>query len=113
MLEQLHEHLRSRDLGFERVVERQGTRFTSILAVATLLAVAALTGVGILGYLFVNRGALLTAAARATFKRNLCEGSPLLDAGEILRFFACRRGRFTTEAQRHGGAPLLPRRDAN
>jgi hypothetical protein len=55
VLEQLHEHLRSRDLGFERVVERQGTRFTSILAVATLLAVAALTGVGILGYLFVNR----------------------------------------------------------
>ena len=55
VLEQLHDHLRSRDLSFERVVERQGTRFTSILAVATLLAVAALTGVGILGYLFVNR----------------------------------------------------------
>jgi hypothetical protein len=44
-----------RDAELERVLRRQNTRFTTMLIVAIVLSVAALTAVAMVGYLMVNR----------------------------------------------------------
>lgn len=55
VLENLRDNLSSRDGQLERILVRQNTRFTTMLAVAILLSVAALVAVSILGYLLLNR----------------------------------------------------------
>jgi uncharacterized phage infection (PIP) family protein YhgE len=51
VLSQLRDNLNSRDGELERVLHRQGNRFTTMLAVAIFLSIAALVAVGIIGYL--------------------------------------------------------------
>jgi len=51
VLSQLRDNLNSRDGELERVLHRQGNRFTTMLAVAIFLSIAALVAVGIFGYL--------------------------------------------------------------
>jgi chromosome segregation ATPase len=56
VLEQLRENLGSRDGELQRVMNRQNTRFTSMLAISIVLAVSALTAVVIIGYEMISRG---------------------------------------------------------
>ena len=51
VLEQLRDNTARRDGELERVIQRQNTRFTTLLTVAIVLSVAALTAVSIFGYL--------------------------------------------------------------
>jgi hypothetical protein len=51
VLSQLRDNLNSRDGELERVLHRQGSRFTTMLAIAIFLSIAALVAVGIFGYL--------------------------------------------------------------
>lgn len=51
VLSNLHENLTNRDMDLERVIRRQNTRFTTMLTVAIVLSVAALTAVVVFGYL--------------------------------------------------------------
>jgi chromosome segregation ATPase len=54
VLSQMRDNINDRDDQLERVLHRQGTRFTTMLAVAIVISVAALVAVGILGYLAIN-----------------------------------------------------------
>jgi DNA repair exonuclease SbcCD ATPase subunit len=59
VLEQMRDNLASRDGQLERVLHRQGVRFTTMLSVAIFLSIAALVAVGVIGYVLVNqRGGL-------------------------------------------------------
>jgi chromosome segregation ATPase len=51
VLENLQANICSRDNQLERVIRRQNTRFTTMLAVAIVMSMAALTGVVVFGYL--------------------------------------------------------------
>ena len=51
VLEQLRDNINKRDGELERIMQRQGTRFTTLLAVAIFLSIAALVAVSIIGYL--------------------------------------------------------------
>ena len=51
VLGQMRDNLDARDGQIERVLHRQGVRFTTMLAVAIFLSIAALVAVGIFGYL--------------------------------------------------------------
>ena len=51
VMEQLRENITTRDAELERVLHRQGNRFTTLLAIAIFLSVAALVAVGVIGYL--------------------------------------------------------------
>jgi uncharacterized phage infection (PIP) family protein YhgE len=51
VLENLRDNLSSRDSDLERVIRRQNTRFTTMLTVAIVMSMAALTAVVIFGYL--------------------------------------------------------------
>ena len=51
VLEQLRDSTARRDGELERVIRRQNTRFTTLLAVAIVLSIAALTAVSVFGYL--------------------------------------------------------------
>lgn len=55
VLENLRDNLSRRDTDLERVLQRQNTRFTTMLAIAIVLSAAALTAVAVIGYLMVNR----------------------------------------------------------
>lgn len=55
VLENLRDNLTHRDNNLERVLQRQNTRFTTMLAIAIVLSAAALTAVAVIGYLMVNR----------------------------------------------------------
>lgn len=57
VLQQLRDNINSRDGQLERVLQRQNTRFTTMLAIAIFLSVAALVAVGVVGYLLLNRPA--------------------------------------------------------
>lgn len=50
VLEQLRDNAARRDGELERVVKRQNTRFTTMLTIAIVLSVAALTAVSVFGY---------------------------------------------------------------
>jgi hypothetical protein len=54
VLKQLREDASARDGELERILHRQGSRFTTMLAVAIFLSIAALAAVGIIGYLMLN-----------------------------------------------------------
>ena len=51
VLEQLRDSTNRRDGELERVIKRQNTRFTTLLTVAIVLSIAALTAVSVFGYL--------------------------------------------------------------
>lgn len=55
VLENLRDGLGQRDAQLERVLNRQNTRFTTMLAIAIFLSVAALVAVSIIGYLLIIR----------------------------------------------------------
>lgn len=51
VLSQMRDNLNSRDGELERILQRQGNRFTTMLAIAIFLSIAALVAVGVIGYL--------------------------------------------------------------
>lgn len=51
VLGQLRDNMQSRDTDLERVLHRQGTRFTTMLAIAIFLSLAALTAVCVMFYM--------------------------------------------------------------
>ena len=51
VLEQLRDNTSRRDGELERVIKRQNTRFTTLLTIAIVLSIAALTAVSVFGYL--------------------------------------------------------------
>lgn len=51
VLEQLRDNITARDAELERVLHRQGTRFTTLLAIAIFLSVSAMAAVGVFGWL--------------------------------------------------------------
>jgi DNA repair ATPase RecN len=51
VLEQMRDNLNSRDGELERILHKQGNRFTTMLAVAIFLSIAALVAVAVMGYL--------------------------------------------------------------
>jgi len=55
VLENLRDNLSRHGSDLERVLQRQNTRFTTMLAIAIVLSAAALTAVAVIGYLMVNR----------------------------------------------------------
>jgi len=55
VLKQLREDTTNHDGELERILHRQGNRFTTMLAVAIFLSVAALAAVGFVGYLMLNQ----------------------------------------------------------
>ena len=55
VLKQLREDTTTRDGELERILHRQGNRFTTMLAVAIFLSISALAAVGVVGYLLLNQ----------------------------------------------------------
>jgi chromosome segregation ATPase len=55
VLEQMRDNLSSRDGQLERVLHRQGVRFTTMLSVAIVLSIAAIVAVGVIGYILINQ----------------------------------------------------------
>jgi DNA repair exonuclease SbcCD ATPase subunit len=55
VLGQMRDNINERDGQIERVLHRQGVRFTTMLAVAIFLSIAALVAVGVIGYLLLNQ----------------------------------------------------------
>ena len=55
VLSQMRDNLDARDGQIERVLHRQGVRFTTMLAVAIFLSIAALVAVGVIGYLLLTQ----------------------------------------------------------
>jgi hypothetical protein len=53
VLEQMRDNLDSRDGQIERVLARQGARFTTMLSIAIFLSIAALVAVSVIGYLLI------------------------------------------------------------
>jgi chromosome segregation ATPase len=51
VLHQVKENMSARDAELERILHRQGTRFTTMLAVAIFLSIAALVACSVIGYL--------------------------------------------------------------
>ena len=47
----MRDNINSRDGELERILHRQGSRFTTMLAVAIFLSIAALVAVGVIGYI--------------------------------------------------------------
>ena len=55
VLKQLREDSTTRNGELERILHRQGSRFTTMLAVAIFLSIAALAAVVVMGYLMINQ----------------------------------------------------------
>ena len=54
VLKQMREDTTTRNGELERILQRQGSKFTTMLAVAIFLSIAALAAVGVIGYLLIN-----------------------------------------------------------
>jgi hypothetical protein len=54
-MEQLRDNQTARDNELQRLLMKQNTRFTSMLAIAIFLSVAALVAVAVIGYLLLVR----------------------------------------------------------
>jgi chromosome segregation ATPase len=54
VLKQMREDAGARDGELERILHRQGSRFTTMLAIAIFLSISALAAVGVVGYLLLN-----------------------------------------------------------
>jgi DNA repair exonuclease SbcCD ATPase subunit len=57
VLEQMRDNINARDGQIERVLHRQGVRFTTMLAVAIFLSIAALVAVGVIGDMLLTKKA--------------------------------------------------------
>jgi methyl-accepting chemotaxis protein len=57
VLEQMKDNIETRDGQLERILHKQAVRFTSMLAVAIFLSIAALAAVAIIGYQLLNKPA--------------------------------------------------------
>ncbi|HMB96519.1 MAG TPA: hypothetical protein VKK61_10810 [Tepidisphaeraceae bacterium] len=55
VLEQMRDRIDSRDGQLERILHKQNTRFTTMLAIAIFLSTSALAAVGVIGYLLINQ----------------------------------------------------------
>lgn len=55
VLTQLRENLTSRDTQLEQLMQKQNARFTTMLAIAIFLSVAAIVAVSVIGYLLLTR----------------------------------------------------------
>jgi chromosome segregation ATPase len=55
VLEQMRDNISSRDGQLERILHKQAMRFTSMLAVAIFLSIAALVAVAVVGYQLLNK----------------------------------------------------------
>jgi hypothetical protein len=55
VLEQLRDNINNRDGQLERIMHKQAARFTTMLAIAIFLSVAALGAVAIIGYQLMNK----------------------------------------------------------
>jgi len=55
VLKQMREDTSSRGGELERILHRQGNRFTTLLTIAIVLSISALAAVGIVGYLLLNQ----------------------------------------------------------
>ncbi len=55
VLSSMRDNIDSRDGELQRVIHRQGTRFTTMLATAIFLSIAAITAVCVMGYLMLNQ----------------------------------------------------------
>jgi chromosome segregation ATPase len=55
VLKQIREDTTNRGGELERILHRQGNRFTTMLAVAIFLSISALAAVGVVGYLLLNQ----------------------------------------------------------
>lgn len=55
VLRQMRDNANTRDGEMERILHRQNTRFTTMLAVSIFIAIAALAAVAVMGYLVVTR----------------------------------------------------------
>ncbi|HYO10194.1 MAG TPA: hypothetical protein VER17_14590 [Tepidisphaeraceae bacterium] len=59
VLGQMRDNLDARDKQIETVLHRQGVRFTTMLAAAIFLSIAALVAVCVIGYMVINHGGQL------------------------------------------------------
>jgi methyl-accepting chemotaxis protein len=57
VLEQMKDNIETRDGQLERILHKQAVRFTSMLAIAIFLSIAALVAVAIIGYQLLNKPA--------------------------------------------------------
>ena len=55
VLEQMRDRIDSRDGQLERILHKQNTRFTTMLAVAIFLSISALVAVTVIGYMLLNQ----------------------------------------------------------
>ena len=55
VLEQMRDNISSRDGQLERILHKQAMRFTSMLAIAIFLSIAALVAVAVVGYQLMNK----------------------------------------------------------
>jgi DNA repair ATPase RecN len=55
VLEQMRDRIDSRDGQLEQILRRQGTRFTTMLAIAIFLSISALAAVCVIGYVMIIR----------------------------------------------------------
>ena len=55
VLQNMRDNLNSRDGQLERILHRQNTRFTTMLAIAIFLSISALVVVCVMGYLLIVR----------------------------------------------------------
>jgi ABC-type transporter Mla subunit MlaD len=53
VLDQMRERIDTRDGQLERILQKQGTRFTTMLSIAIFLSIAALVAVGVIGYMLI------------------------------------------------------------
>ena len=58
VLEQMRDNISSRDGQLERILHKQAMRFTSMLAIAIFLSIAALVAVAVVGYQLMNKPTL-------------------------------------------------------
>ncbi|HSV13434.1 MAG TPA: hypothetical protein VLI90_04200, partial [Tepidisphaeraceae bacterium] len=58
VLEQLRDNINNRDGQLERILHKQAARFTTMLAIAIFLSVAAIGAVAIIGYQMMNKPAM-------------------------------------------------------
>lgn len=56
VLEQMRDNINSREGELQRILTRQSARYTTMLAIAIFLSIAALVAVCIMGYLVITRG---------------------------------------------------------
>ena len=74
----MRDNIDTRDGQIERILHRQGTRFTTMLAVAIFLSIAALVAVGVIGYLMLNQPGDVLIARRNVTGRLAKRSSPRL-----------------------------------